>query len=40
MNPWRGSQIGAIDDILDPADTRPRVIQALRALQLHKGGRA
>ena len=33
MNPWRGSQIGAIDDIIDPADTRPRVIQAFHALR-------
>ena len=36
MNPWRGSRIAAIDDIIDPADTRPRVIQALRALQRNK----
>lgn len=38
MNPWRASRIAALDDIIDPADTRPRVIQALAALRRRKNG--
>ena len=38
MNPWRGSRMGLIDDIIDPAETRPRVIQALEALRRQKSG--
>ena len=33
MNPWRGAQMAAIDDIIDPAETRPRVIAAFEALR-------
>ncbi len=37
MNPWRGAQMATIDNIIDPAETRPRVIQAFEALG--RGGR-
>ena len=37
MNPWRGAQMATIDDIIDPVETRPRVIQAFEALA--RGGR-
>ena len=41
MNPWRGAQMGAIDDIIDPAETRPRVIAAFEALRRRgRGARA
>ena len=32
MNPWRGAQMATIDNIIDPVETRPRVIQAFDAL--------
>lgn len=32
MNPWLGARAAGIDDIIDPADTRPLVIRALRML--------
>ena len=38
MNPWRASRMGLIDDIIDPAETRPRVIHALEALRRQKRG--
>ena len=38
MNPWRGSRMALLDDIIDPAETRPRVIRALEALRRRKPG--
>lgn len=38
MNPWRGAAVAGIDDVIEPAETRPRVIRALRALA-HRGDR-
>jgi propionyl-CoA carboxylase beta chain len=32
-NPYRAAELGYIDEVIDPADTRPRLIQALRMLQ-------
>jgi propionyl-CoA carboxylase beta chain len=32
-NPYRAAELGYIDDVIDPADTRPKVIQALRMLK-------
>jgi propionyl-CoA carboxylase beta chain len=32
-NPYRAAEMGYIDDVIDPADTRPRLIQALRMLR-------
>ena len=31
-NPYKAAELGYIDDVIDPADTRPRIIQALRML--------
>ena len=32
-NPYKAAELGYIDDVIDPADTRPRIIQALRLLK-------
>ncbi len=32
-NPYKAAELGYIDDVIDPADTRPRLIQALRMLK-------
>jgi propionyl-CoA carboxylase beta chain len=32
-NPYKAAELGYIDDVIDPADTRPVIIQALRMLQ-------
>jgi propionyl-CoA carboxylase beta chain len=32
-NPYRAAELGYIDAVIDPADTRPRIIQALRMLR-------
>jgi propionyl-CoA carboxylase beta chain len=32
-NPYKAAELGYIDDVIDPADTRPRIIQALRMLK-------
>ncbi len=32
-NPYKAAELGYIDDVIDPADTRPRIIQALRMLR-------
>jgi propionyl-CoA carboxylase beta chain len=32
-NPYRAAELGYIDDVIDPADTRPNIIQALRMLK-------
>jgi len=32
-NPYRAAELGYIDAVIDPADTRPQIIQALRMLQ-------
>jgi propionyl-CoA carboxylase beta subunit len=32
-NPYRAAELGYIDDVIDPADTRPRIVQALRMLK-------
>ncbi len=32
-NPYRAAELGYIDDVIDPADTRPKIIQALRMLK-------
>ena len=32
-NPYRAAELGYIDDVIDPADTRPKLIQALRMLK-------
>lgn len=32
-NPYRAAELGYIDEVIDPADTRPRLIQALRMLR-------
>jgi len=32
-NPYKAAELGYVDDVIDPADTRPRVIQALRMLK-------
>ena len=39
MNPWRGAQMATIDNIIDPVETRPRVIQAFEALRRRGRGR-
>ena len=39
MNPWRGAQMATIDNIIDPAETRPRIIQAFEALRRNSGSR-
>ncbi len=39
MNPWRGAQMATIDNIIDPAETRPRAIQAFDALRRKSGSR-
>jgi propionyl-CoA carboxylase beta chain len=31
-NPYKAAELGYIDDIIDPAETRPKIIQALRML--------
>ncbi|MCA1727283.1 MAG: methylmalonyl-CoA carboxyltransferase, partial [Actinobacteria bacterium] len=31
-NPFIAAERGYVDDVIDPAETRPRVIQALRML--------
>jgi propionyl-CoA carboxylase beta chain len=31
-NPYKAAELGYIDDVIDPADTRPRLIKALRLL--------
>jgi propionyl-CoA carboxylase beta subunit len=31
-NPYRAAELGYIDDVIDPADSRPRIIQVLRML--------
>jgi propionyl-CoA carboxylase beta chain len=31
-NPYKAAELGYIDDVIDPADTRPRLIKALRML--------
>ncbi len=32
-NPYRAAELGYIDEVIDPADTRPKVIQALKMLK-------
>jgi propionyl-CoA carboxylase beta chain len=32
-HPYKAAELGYIDDVIDPADTRPRIIQALRMLK-------
>jgi propionyl-CoA carboxylase beta chain len=32
-NPYRAAELGYIDEVIDPADTRPRIIQSLRMLR-------
>jgi propionyl-CoA carboxylase beta chain len=32
-NPYRASELGYVDDVIDPADTRPKIIQALKCLE-------
>ncbi len=32
-NPYRAAELGYIDDVIDPADTRPRLVKALRMLK-------
>jgi propionyl-CoA carboxylase beta chain len=32
-NPYKAAELGYIDDVIDPADTRPRIIEALRMLR-------
>jgi acetyl-CoA carboxylase carboxyltransferase component len=32
-NPYRAAERGFIDDVIDPRDTRPRLIDALRVLE-------
>jgi propionyl-CoA carboxylase beta chain len=32
-NPYRAAELGYIDEVIDPADTRPKVIQALQMLK-------
>ena len=36
-NPYRAAELGYIDEVIDPADTRPKIIQALRMLQNQAG---
>ena len=31
-NPYKAAELGYIDDVIDPADTRPHLIKALRML--------
>ena len=31
-NPWIAAELGYLDDVIEPADTRPRLIKALRML--------
>jgi propionyl-CoA carboxylase beta subunit len=32
-NPYKAAELGYIDDVIDPADTRPKIIRALRMLR-------
>jgi propionyl-CoA carboxylase beta chain len=32
-NPYKAAELGYIDDVIDPADSRPRIIKALRMLK-------
>ncbi|MEW5908641.1 MAG: acyl-CoA carboxylase subunit beta [Thermodesulfobacteriota bacterium] len=32
-NPYKAAELGYIDDVIDPADTRPKIIQALQMLK-------
>jgi propionyl-CoA carboxylase beta chain len=32
-NPYRSAELGYIDDVIDPAETRPKIIEALRMLK-------
>jgi propionyl-CoA carboxylase beta chain len=32
-NPYRAAELGYIDEVIDPADTRPKIIQALKMLK-------
>ena len=32
-NPWIAAQKGYVDDVIEPADTRPRLIRALELLK-------
>jgi propionyl-CoA carboxylase beta chain len=32
-NPYRAAELGYIDEVIDPAETRPKLIQALRMLK-------
>ncbi len=32
-NPYRAAELGYIDEVIDPADTRPKLVQALRMLR-------
>jgi propionyl-CoA carboxylase beta chain len=32
-NPYKAAELGYIDDVIDPADTRPKIISALRMLR-------
>ena len=32
-SPYRAAELGYIDEVIDPADTRPRIIQSLRMLR-------
>ncbi len=35
-NPYRAAELGYIDEIIDPADTRPKLVQALHMLKTKK----
>ena len=32
-NPYKAAELGYVDEVIDPADTRPKIIQALRMLR-------
>jgi propionyl-CoA carboxylase beta chain len=32
-NPYKAAELGYIDDVIDPADSRSRIVQALRMLK-------
>jgi acetyl-CoA/propionyl-CoA carboxylase carboxyl transferase subunit len=33
LNPYRAADIGQVDDVIEPKETRPRLIQMLQVLQ-------
>ncbi|MCA9770940.1 MAG: methylmalonyl-CoA carboxyltransferase, partial [Myxococcales bacterium] len=32
-NPYKAAELGYVDEVIEPMDTRPRIIQALKMLQ-------